>query len=50
MHCSDSPESAEREIKLWFNPWQITEVMFPVEERKIEIDEVVWKSHNKKGE
>lgn len=49
MHCSDGADSAEREIKLWFNPWEITEVMFPVEERKIEINEVVWKDH-KKGE
>ncbi len=30
MHASDSKESAEREIKLWFKPDELVEIIFPV--------------------
>lgn len=29
IHCSDSEESAEREIKLWFKPDEIVEPIYP---------------------
>jgi len=32
IHCSDSEESAEKEIKMWFQPDEIVEEIFPVNE------------------
>jgi len=29
IHASDSPQSAEREIKIWFSPNEITEEIYP---------------------
>jgi len=34
IHCSDSTESAEREIKLWFSPDELTETIYPYKEIK----------------
>lgn len=34
IHASDSPESAEREIKLWFTPDELTETIYPAKEVK----------------
>ena len=30
IHCSDSEQSAEKEIKMWFSPNEIIEEIFPV--------------------
>lgn len=43
VHASDSPESAEREIKLWFNPDQLSELIYPVKSEKTALERVVWK-------
>ena len=43
IHASDSPESAEREIKLWFSPEELVEHICPIEERKESIKHKVWK-------
>jgi nucleoside-diphosphate kinase len=45
MHASDSSESAEREIKLWFKPEEIVEELYPSEDSDKEICDVpkVWK-------
>ncbi len=43
MHASDSPESGEREIKLWFRPCELTEDVYPVKKLKIEKDISEWK-------
>jgi len=32
IHCSDSEESAEKEIKLWFEPEELVERIYPVKE------------------
>ncbi|MCX7941284.1 MAG: nucleoside-diphosphate kinase [Endomicrobia bacterium] len=37
MHCSDSEESAEKEIKLWFKPDEIVKPIYPTK--------VVYKDH-----
>lgn len=34
IHASDSPESAEREIKLWFTPDELTETIYSSKELK----------------
>ncbi|MBW2995425.1 nucleoside-diphosphate kinase [Candidatus Woesearchaeota archaeon] len=44
IHASDSPESAEREIKLWFKPEEVVERIYPVSKKKIkDREELVWK-------
>ena len=44
MHASDSEESAEREIKLWFRPEEIVEELYPTKEGDKEVCEIpkVW--------
>lgn len=43
VHCSSDPEAAEREIKLWFEPHELTETIFPTKEVIIkEQKRVVW--------
>lgn len=32
IHCSDSPETAEKEVKLWFLPEELTELIYPIKE------------------
>lgn len=43
IHCSANEEEAEREIKLWFEPSEIIENIFPTEEIEIVTKKVVWK-------
>ena len=43
MHASDSAESAEKEIKLWFSPDELTETVYPIEVKKEEVERVTWK-------
>ena len=42
IHASDSPDSAQREIKLWFNPNEITQEIYPVKTEKKEIEIKIW--------
>ena len=43
VHASDSPESAEREIKLWFDPEEIIYEIYPSKEITIEkVTKRVW--------
>lgn len=44
LHASDSEESAEREIKLWFSPDQLSELIYPISTEKKEIERTVWKN------
>ena len=39
VHCSDNEQSAEQEIKLWFNPGEIVEEIYPVKEKIIKDDD-----------
>jgi len=43
LHCSDTEESAEREIKLWFQPDEIVEDIYPTKEAEIKQKTRVWK-------
>lgn len=43
VHASDSEESAEKEIKLWFSPDMLSELIYPVTTEKKEIEKVIWK-------
>jgi len=43
IHSSDSPESAEKEIKNWFSPDEIVEPMYPVKTLAIhEVERRAW--------
>ena len=44
MHCSDSEENAEKEIKLWFDPEELAELIYPVTTGEREKEITVWKS------
>ncbi|MDI6757434.1 MAG: nucleoside-diphosphate kinase [Endomicrobiia bacterium] len=42
-HCSSSPESAEYEIKLWFDPDDLTEAIYPSKKVVFEkVEKKVW--------
>jgi len=43
LHCSDNEETAEREIKLWFEPDEIIDCIFPTETREVTIKKTFWK-------
>lgn len=42
IHASDSPESAKREIKLWFSPDEIVEEIYPTITKKEEKEFKIW--------
>jgi len=42
IHASDSPESAEREIKMWFTPEEIVDKIYPVKKVKTNREETEW--------
>ena len=43
VHASDSPENAEKEIKLWFTPDQISDLIYPITTENAEVERTVWK-------
>jgi len=43
LHASDSEASAEKEIKLWFSPEELAEVIYPTETKKASIERRSWK-------
>ena len=42
MHASDSPENAEREIKLWFDADEIVEEVYPRKSVSKEVSVIEW--------
>lgn len=42
IHASDSPENAEREIKLWFTPEEIVEPLYPTKKSKKNCEVLEW--------
>lgn len=42
IHVSDSEETAKKEIKLWFEPEELTELIYPTKKDKVEMDKIVW--------
>ena len=43
VHASDSEETAEKEIKLWFTPDQLTELIYPITTDLVTVERTVWK-------
>jgi len=42
VHVSDSEASAKREIQLWFEPEEITDIIYPTKKGKVSMDKIVW--------
>lgn len=42
IHTSESAEKAEEEIKLWFQPEELAEIIFPTEEQNKTILKKIW--------
>ncbi len=43
VHASVNVEEAEREIKLWFRPDELSHTIYPTEINEVKIDRVFWK-------
>jgi len=43
LHCSATPDEAEIEIKLWFQPDEIIEDIFPTEVKEVKEKKKLWK-------
>ena len=43
LHCSATPEEAVSEIKLWFEPDEIVEEIYPTETVEVKVKKLVWK-------
>lgn len=44
VHCSANEAEAEQEIKLWFDPEEIVDKIYPVETIENKIKKLVWKA------
>lgn len=42
IHCSSTPEEAEREIKLWFSPDELIVEVYPTKEVEEKVKKRVW--------
>ncbi|MEK6850088.1 MAG: nucleoside-diphosphate kinase [Nanoarchaeota archaeon] len=43
IHASDSEQNAEKEIKLWFSPDELVEIIYPIKEEPVSIKRRFWK-------
>ena len=43
VHASENTKEAEREIKLWFRPYELVNTIFPIETKEATKTEVFWK-------
>ena len=43
LHCSANEEDAAREIKLWFEPVEIIEDLYPVKTVEVKLTKMAWK-------
>ncbi len=43
IHASDFPESAEKEIKLWFSPEELVEIIYPIKKTTQQKEISEWK-------
>lgn len=44
MHVSDSEENAKKEIQIWFEPEELTSIIYPTKKKNISMDKIVWKN------
>lgn len=43
VHASENEKEAEREIKLWFRPYELIYTTYPVEAKEVKKTELFWK-------
>jgi len=43
LHCSEDKENAEREIKLWFEPDELVEKIYPFQKVEVKVKKSKWK-------
>jgi len=43
VHASENKKEAEREIKLWFRPDELTQTIYPTESKEVTRTEFFWK-------
>ncbi|HLC65747.1 MAG TPA: nucleoside-diphosphate kinase [Candidatus Nanoarchaeia archaeon] len=43
IHASENAKEAEREIKLWFKPYELIHNIYPIKRRKEEMETYSWK-------
>lgn len=44
VHVSDSEGNAKREIQLWFEPEELSNLIYPAKKEKVEMNKIVWKN------
>lgn len=42
VHASESEADAKREIQLWFEPEELTNLIYPAKKEKVTMDKIVW--------
>jgi nucleoside-diphosphate kinase len=42
IHVSDSEQEAKKEIQLWFEPEELTEIIYPTKKEKTEMEKIAW--------
>jgi nucleoside-diphosphate kinase len=42
VHVSDSETAAKREIELWFEPEELTSVLYPTKKEKLSVNRIIW--------
>ena len=42
IHASDSEENAKKEIQLWFEPSELTSIIYPIKKKEVKMDKIVW--------
>jgi len=44
MHVSDSEKNAKKEIQLWFEPEELTNIIYSTKKEKVSMDKIIWKN------
>ena len=49
VHASENEKEAEREVKLWFNPEDLVQTVYPIDSRETKKTEFFWKETKEKS-
>jgi nucleoside-diphosphate kinase len=44
VHVSDSDDNAKKEVQLWFEPEELSNLIYPTKKEKISINKIIWKN------
>lgn len=44
IHASDSEDNAKKEIQLWFEPEELSNIIYKTKKEKTEMDKIVWEN------